>query len=357
MTLNFTVGPVQSYESTCEIGKEQVPYFRTTEFSNIILDNERMFLQFVRAPDGSKMIEITGSGTAAMESTVINLFSKEDKLLIVNGGTFGQRFVDICKVHHLNYVEIKIHIGKDLTKEDIEQYENSDFTGFLINMGETSTGVLYNMDLVSNFCKRNNLILVVDAISTFLADEIDMKKWGADSIITGSQKALACHPGLSIVALSPRALTRIDKNTCPCLYFDFKLALSNANRGQTPFTPAIVAIRQLNDRLRRIELAGGPESEIKRVRAIACDFRKKIIGLPLEYVSQSKSNAVTSLRPTNGSSAYGLFERIKTNDEIWVCPNGGDLKDIVFRVGHMGNLTVEDNDRLIKALRKELNCE
>lgn len=61
-------------------------------------------------------------------------------------------------------------------------------------MHETSTGVLYDMDMISAFCRENGLVLVVDAISAFLADDVSMKRWGADVVFTGSQKALAVPP-------------------------------------------------------------------------------------------------------------------------------------------------------------------
>ena len=88
--------------------------------------------------------------------------------------------------------------------------------------------------------------------------------------------------------------------------------------------------------------------------AIAEYFRDKIINLPLEIVSESLSNAVTPLHPTNGMSAYDIFLKLKDDHGIWVCPNGGDMKDKIFRVGHMGCLTSNDYDKLVVALKEVL---
>ena len=93
--INFTVGPVQSSEKVREIGAEQVPYFRTNEFSELMLENEKLMLKFSDAPDGSKAVFITGSGTAAMEAAILNTLTSSDKVLVVNGGSFGQRFVEL----------------------------------------------------------------------------------------------------------------------------------------------------------------------------------------------------------------------------------------------------------------------
>ena len=93
--LNFTVGPVMSDDVVRAIGAEQVPYFRTPEFSAVMLENEKLMKKFAKAGDDARVVFITGSGTAAMEATVMNVFDKTDKVLVVNGGSFGQRFVEL----------------------------------------------------------------------------------------------------------------------------------------------------------------------------------------------------------------------------------------------------------------------
>lgn len=348
--LNFTVGPVQSNDIVRKIGGEQVPYFRTAEFSKIMLENERMIKDFAHASDNSRVVFITGSGTASMEATIMNTLTEQDKALVVNGGSFGQRFVDLCKLHKIPYDEIKLEVGQNLTEEILDQYGNKGYTTFIVNVHETSTGVHYDLDLISDFCTENELFLIVDAISSFLADEINMEELGIDVLITGSQKALACPPGISLIVLSEKALQRVENVETKCMYLDLKDALKNAERGQTPFTPAVGILLQINARLKDIENNGGVESETNKIANIANDFRNKIKDLPFEIVSESLSNAVTPLRPTT-ASAYDIFLTLKDEYNIWVCPNGGSLKNVLFRVGHIGDLTIEDNDELIEALK------
>ena len=236
-----------------------------------------------------------------------------------------------------------------MTSEMLMPYENKGYTAFLVNVHETSTGVHYDMELISAFCQRNGLFLIVDAISSFLADPLNMAELQIDVMIAGSQKALACPPGISIIVLSERAIERVHRIDSRCMYFNLKDALNNGARGQTPFTPAVGILLQIHARLKQIEQAGGVEQEIKAVAHIADDFREKIKALPFEIVSESLSNAVTPLHPIHGS-AYRFFEVLKDEYGIWVCPNGGELKDHVFRVGHIGALSTEDNDALITAL-------
>lgn len=349
--LNFTVGPVQSSNAVRAIGAENVPYFRTDEFSDVMLENERLMLKFAGAPEGSRSVFITGSGTASMEATIMNVLTSQDHALVVNGGSFGARFCKICEVHGIPYDEIKLEVGRQLREPDIDTAAaDRKYTSFIVNKHETSTGVHYDMQLISEYCKQHGLLLIVDNISSFLCDEFNMASLGADVMITGSQKALACPPGASIIVLSPRALERVEKNDPKCMYFDLKDALKNQERGQTPFTPAVGTLLQINARLREIDAAGGVAAEIERAHGLAEYFRGKIKDLPFEIVSESLSNAVTPLHPTNGMSAYDIFLRLKDEYGIWVCPNGGELKDEVFRVGHMGNLKAGDYDKLVSSL-------
>ena len=348
--INFTVGPVQSSDAVLAVGSEQVPYFRTTEFSEMMLENERLMKKFAKANDNARVVFITGSGTASMEAAIINTLTENDKALIVNGGSFGNRFVQICNIHKIPHDEIKLETGKALTEEILSSYARKGHTAFIVNVHETSTGVYYDINLISKFCKKHNLFLIVDAISSFLADDFNMEELGADVMITGSQKALACPPGISAIVLSERAIGRVLKNDPRCMYFDLKDALANGDRGQTPFTPAVGILRQINTRLKEIDTNGGVSAETQRIAALAHDCRNKIKNLPFEIVSESLSNAVTPLHPLT-ASAYDIFLTLKDEYGIWVCPNGGTLKEQVFRVGHIGALSFDDNTTLVNALK------
>ena len=348
--INFTVGPVQSSDAVRAIGAEQVPYFRTAEFSELMFENERLVKKFAKASDDSRVVFITGSGSAGMETAIMNTLTPADKAIVVNGGSFGHRFVELCELHNVPFSEIKLAPGKALMAEHLAEYEGKGYTTFIVNKHETSTGVHYDMQLISDFCKRNNLFLIVDCISTFLADPFDIQSLGADIMITGSQKALACPPGIAVMVLSSKALKRVETVKCCCQYLDLKIALKNAERGQTPWTPAVSILRQINARLKEIDANGGVEAEIARTAALANYFRERIKGLPFEIVSESLSNAVTPLHPTT-ASANDIFLKIKDEYGMWICPNGGEMKETVFRVGHIGALTTADYDKLIDALK------
>ena len=137
------------------------------------------------------------------------------------------------------------------------------------------------------------------------------------------------------------------------MYLDLKRALKDGERGQTPFTPAVGTLLQINQRLKEIATGGGVDKEVARVGNLAGYFRRKIKehNLPFEIISKTLPNSVTPLSPASGKSAYDIFTVLKDEYQIWICPNGGSLKDKMFRVGHIGSLEEMDFDVLISAFQ------
>lgn len=352
--INFAVGPVMMDDETLDISARQIPYFRTNEFSAAVENCKRNLKLLFDASDDHRILFMTGSGTASMEAAVMNVLSSKDRAIVINGGTFGERFTEICSVHGIEFTEIKCEYGKSLTEDRLADIDGSKYTAFLVNLCETSTGVLYDINLISEYCKKYGLILIVDAVSAFLCDPFGMKENGIDVVITGSQKALALAPGLSVMCFSARAVERIVANDVKSLYFDLKDYLLNDERGQTPFTPAVGVILQLEEKTSRIIASGGIKTVLDKTREKALYFRKGISGLPLEIFADRPSAAVTALSVCSGVDAYDIFIALKERYGIFVCPNGGQLKSKVFRVGHMGKLSYGDYDRLLSALNDVL---
>ncbi len=349
--INFTIGPVQMDNETLEIGRQQIPYFRTSEFSAMMQENEAILCRLFDAPEGARALFLTGSGTASMEGGIMNFFTTADKLLVVNGGSFGHRLVELCQIHEIPFTEIALEYGQPLTKDVLYKFDNQNYTGMVLQLCETSTGVLYDMDMVGEFCRRNNIFLFVDAISGFLADKFSMRLMHVNAAITGSQKALSLPPSMSFTVMDAEAQRRCFTNKVRSLYFNYADYLKNGERGQTPFTPAVGTLIQLNEKLRRIENLGGIAAMNAAAKERADYFRQKIKHLPLKMFTAEKdsSNCVTALIPTNhGVNAHKVFEIIKDEYGIWICPNAGDMAEKVFRVGHIGNITNDEIDRLVE---------
>lgn len=347
----FTVGPVMMYPETLRIEGSQQPYFRTPEFSKVMKDIEGWFLQSVHAPRGSEFIALTSSGTGAMDATVSNLLTKNDKVLVINGGSFGARFSHICdhySIPHEDYVIPFLHAFK---KEEFERYDGQGFTALLVNACDTSTGQKYDLDYLGEFCQRNNMLFIVDAVSAYLADPINMEKQNIDAILTASQKALALAPGVALVALSSKAIDRLGRGP-RAYYFDFKDYIDNQRRGQPPFTSAVGTMLALHQRLECIDRQGIDVVNAEHAER-AAHFRDLIKDLPLGLPEIPLSNSCTPIL-FPGENATAVYDALREKYDITLTPSGGDWKDKQLRVGHLGNLTLGDYDDLVLKLRGEL---
>lgn len=347
----FTLGPVELHPDTLRIASEPLPYFRTEEFSQYMLKLEQALKTAAGAGKSFRALLLTMSGTGAMEAAVANLLGKKDKALVIDGGTFGHRFVELCQLYAVPHEVLKLEFGQTLTQERLFEYSGKGITALLVNLDETSTGQLYNKQILKAFCAENHARLIVDAISAFLADPIHMEDDGFDAMIISSQKALALQPGLSAILVSEEYLDEARENSRPIpMYMNLHDALQNAKRGQTPYTPALSQIFQLGERLQRIQEQGGPEALIEHTVSLAKQFRKGIAKNSMFSIpNYPLSNALTPLLCNHGN-AKALFETLRKEKQICLTPNGGSLADKVVRVGHIGNLTAKDIEMLLDAL-------
>lgn len=345
----FTPGPVRMDLDILRLGSVQTPYFRNAAFSDLVLECEAWLLKMANAPLGSRVVFLTAAGTAAMEATVINLLSSDSPVGIINGGTFGQRFVNICSVHRIPAQVIKV--DRDPLTDGKALANLGQISALLINAHETSVGHLYDLQATGDHCRRHGCLHVVDVISLFVTDPVDMQAQHIDALILSSHKGLALPPGLAMVILSPRALDQVHPSGS--FYFDFATHLTDGARGQTPFTPAVSIFLQLHARLKKID-EDGIESQWAHAQQVAEFFRSKIQGLPLVPYSKHMPNAITALQLTNGVSAVGVVEALQKEHNCVVAPNGGALRDSVFRVSHMGNTNPVDIDVLVTALKQVL---
>lgn len=345
----FTVGPVEMFERTLKLKSEQLPYFRTDEFSKMMLKADGQLKYIVDASENSKTIYLTASGTGAMEATVMNCFNQQDKLLVINGGGFGERFEKICKIHRIEYTAIEVPLEKDLTEEMLLPYENCGYTGLLVNVHETSIGKLYDIAMLGKFCKRNNIFLVVDAISSLFIDAISMKEHCIDALIFSSQKALSLSPGMAGVVLSEQIIVeRVLTNEVRSMYFDFKDYIVNFERGQTPFTPCVGTFIEYSDMIQVICDAGIAKI-VEDKKRLANQFREELKKQGFGVPQYTMSNGLT---PVYLDNAYEFYLKLKENYNLVVTPNGGALRDKVIRIGHMGNLDSCDYCYLLECMLK-----
>jgi len=344
----FTPGPVTMEEHILAIGAQQLPYNRTDNFSQItyeILEG----LSYIFQTSASVAI-LTGSGTAAMEAAVLNFLDTSDNVLIVNGGTFGERWCKLCEVHKVPFTELTLDAGKNVDLEELSKCLSSEnFTAMLINAHETSTGQLYDIKSISQIAQSFGLFTILDAISTICADQFLMDEWGIDVAILSSQKALALPPGLSFVAMNIAALARLKETKPKTLYLNLQHYLTNQERGQLPYTPGIGLLLQLHRRLLDIKAATLSETILQHKKR-ADLFRNGIKDCPFQILSARPSNAMTALW-CKDSNAIKIAQMLRDIYNVEVASNGGNLQHHVFRVSHMGAQSDADITELISRLK------
>ena len=142
----FTIGPVEMFPDTLEVRSRQVPYFRNAAFSQVVFESCDMIQKLMGAEEGARTILLTSSGTGAMEATVMNCLGTDDHALVINGGSFGARFCQILERHHVPFDSVDLASGEALVADRLAPYEGAGFTALLVNLDETSTGQLYDLE-------------------------------------------------------------------------------------------------------------------------------------------------------------------------------------------------------------------
>lgn len=321
------------------IASQPIPYMRTAAFSAIVKSSEQMLLNLIGCPNG-RIIFYTASGTGAMDAVVANYVSRSNRIFIISGGSFGDRWRNICDYYNLPSTLYKIPFAQDIDYEDLERevaLKRPEI--FLCQHHETSTGQLFNLKKISAICKKYNVSLVVDVISSFLADPLNMSDLGIDICITSSQKGLNIAPGLSFVILSDRLSSVTFKANG--YYFDFKENLKNLQRGQTPYSPATTLFLQLHERLKR-DVACGVDTIISTVRKRALYFRSLCKQYGWKVPAETPSNCITGFFVNRNADI--LFEKM-IEKGFYIMPGGTPG---YFRVSHLG---IQDEESLSELAR------
>ena len=350
MTL-FTCGPVQMYSRTATIRDKGYIHFRTKEYGEMVKSTLKRLSHLMGNHTEFGTIYLASSGTGAMEATVENCMVANDKALVINGGGFGHRFCEMLEYHNVPYDSVNIKWNETLTAEHLKPFESKGYTTLFVNINEITSGQLYDKQLLSDFAKRNNMYFIVDAIASFLADEYDMEKYGIDVTIISSQKGLCCSPGCAILSFSQRMIDKIQANDTKrsSIYFDYKDYLNNIDRGQTPYTPPVLVMYEIQDMLNMIEEEGGLNARLATIKEKGEYFRKKVKEIGLTIPEYPISNMLTPVW-FEDISAYDVIQVLKDKYDIYVNPCGGELADKLLRVSHLGDTTIADIDNLIDKL-------
>jgi len=303
-----------------------------------VIDSAKKGLQWLYQTKNDVLI-LSSTGTGGMVGSVNNFFNKDDKVLVINGGKFGERWTKICQAYGLQVEEILVDWGYAVKPEAVEAKlaKNKDIKGVFVQASETSTGVYHDIKALAAVVKKyDDTLFIVDAISALVAHDLRTDEWGIDIMIGGSQKGVMLPPGIAFVSVSEKAWAKAEKSKLPKFYFNFKKERENLSKNQTNFTSPVTLIIGLNESLKMLQ-AEGLEKVFKRHELLANATRKAVqaIGLGL-YPKESPSNAVTAIMAPPDIDGQAIYKNLREKYGITAAGGQDKAKGKIFRIAHLG---------------------
>jgi aspartate aminotransferase-like enzyme len=216
---------------------------------------------------------------------------------------------------------------------------------------ETSTGVVTDVQALTDVAKEAGSLVVVDAISSLGAVPLETDAWGIDVVVSGSQKALMCPPGLAFVSVSAAALDAAARDTSPRYVLDWERTRVAQAKLDAPFTPAVSLVRALDVALGLL-LEEGLQAAFDRHAGLgrACREGVKAMGLDLFSPDEDRSAVVTAIRTPDGIDSSTIMANLRDRFGITIATGQGELKEKIFRIGHIGWFDIFDITTALAAL-------
>ncbi len=330
-------------------------HHRTPQFSKIFAEaaEDAKYL-FQTKQD---VIILASTGTGGMESCITNLFSPGDKVLVVNGGKFGERWGKISESYGLEPVWINVDWGQAVDANKVKTILDKDkgIRAILVQASETSTTVCHPIEALSKLTRdRDDILLVVDGITGTGVFPLPMDEWGIDAMITGSQKALELPPGLALVALSEKAWKFADQSKCPHFYFDLKKERKNLANQTSAYTPAVSLVIGLRAVLKSFK-EEGLENVHKRHNRLARATRAAAKALGLKMVApDAPADSATGVFLPDGIDGGKLVKSLRDDFGVTLAGGQDQWKGKVIRIAHLGYVDTFDTIIAISAIEMAL---
>lgn len=349
----LTPGPTPIPNEVALAMSQTMVHHRTPQF-NKVFEEARQGLKALFGTRGDVLM-LASSGTGAMEAAVSNLFSQGDKVLVINGGKFGERWLNIANAFDLDPVEVKVEWGQAVKVAEVEKQlaQNPGIQGIMIQASETSTTVLHPVKEIANLTKNGPLFLV-DGVTAVGVLPVPLDEWGIDALVTGSQKALMLPPGLGFIALSERAWQKTKKAKLPRFYFDLNLERKNQAKGSGAFTPAVSLIFGLHASLEMMAREGFERVYARHARmARATRAAATAMGLKL-LAPDNPSPAATGIFLPDGLDADTVLDYLRDQMGVILAEGQDQLKGKAIRIAHVGYMGAFDVITAIAALEMAL---
>jgi aspartate aminotransferase-like enzyme len=339
----MTAGPTPLPPAVSQVMAEPILYHRAPAFVEIyarVLERLKGVFQ-----TRNEVLMFAASGTGAMESAVANLIAPGDVAVVASAGKFGQRWAELCDAYGAETVHLETEWGEKVDPGEVDRAlaeRGGQAKALFTTQSETSTGVLNDVRALAEVAASHGATSVFDAVSGLGVVDLPTDEWGADVVVSGSQKALMCPPGLAFAAVSDRAAAaaadargRGARN----YYFDWERTLKGQRKDppDSPFTPAVTLIRALDVALDLIEqetLRGVFERHA--VLGRAAREAVKAMGLELFGPEDEHANVVTAVRTPEGIDGAAVPKTMRDKFGITIAGGQGHLKGKIVRIAHCG---------------------
>ena len=341
-------------------------HHRTAEFRALYSRVLVQLKKFVGTETGDVII-LSSSGTGAMEAAVSNLTSPGDRVLVLTAGKFGERWSALAKAFGCHVDVVSVPYGQTFSIDEVKANLHLETRAVFMQSSETSTGVRHCVPAVAKLLKDLNseALLIVDAITGLGTTHIDMDAQGIDVLIGGSQKAVMIPPGLSYLAVGPKAWDRMEAAYNPRYYFDLRKERKNARAGESAYTPAVALIAALGAALDWIaaqaataenpagDMVEGRKKLVENAETIAEMTRAAMLAMGCTlFAPDAPSAAATAVLPPAGVDSGLFVKELKSRFGAIITNGQGEMKGQIFRIAHLGFFDYMDTIALIGALEQ-----
>ena len=303
------------------------------------------------------LLLLTSSGTGGLESAVANLVSPGDEVVAALCGNFGERFAALAAAYGASVVRLEFEWGQPVDPDDLKVVlqRHPKAQVVLLTHNETSTGLTNPLRELAQTARSAERVVVVDGVSSISSIDIETDSWGVDVAVSGSQKGWMAPPGIALVSVSERAWAQQANARSPRFYFDWKEAKTWAEKGMTPFTPAVPVAFALQEGLRMLQEEGLNKVYERHQRlARATQAGLQALGFQLFAQDGYRSNTVTSAVPPPGLDVAALRSLLDTKYGVVIAGGQGKMTGKMVRIGHLGAVAEGDVVQVIWAMEQAL---
>ena len=307
-------------------------------------------LRVVFQTERGQLVVYPGSGTGGWEATIVNTLSPGERVLGCVNGHFSNLFCRTAAAHGIEVDRLEVPYGTGVPADPIAERLDADPThqlrAVLVVHNETSTGVTSHVGRIRQALDRTRhpALLLVDVVSSLASIDFRFDEWGVDVALTGPQKGLMLPPGLTLLAVSEKAVRASQAAKCPRAYWDWGPVLERNRRGEFPYTPATSLLFGLREGIAMLTEEGLPEVFARHARlAEACRRAVRAMGLGILCRDPAEcSNTLTAVVMPEGHDSDAYLAHANRTLGLSLGVGLGEVKGKVFRIGHLGSLNELD---------------